>query len=200
MPVGVNMTLVGQWQQALRATRGLAHRFKKAQEQAVAQEAHMLAGKVVQRITRGIPPPLAASTRMTRRRGGTKTLMATGGLRRSIRAHKVSAEAWFVGILKSARGKGGTALYNIGSVHEHGATVLVEITERSRAFLMAKFKGRNAGTFGGSAGGGSGGTGIAVIKIPPRPFLKPTFEEHAKPADVRKRFEQRFAKLFLVTR
>jgi hypothetical protein len=157
----------------------------------------MLAGKVVEYIGKGVPPPLAASTRMVRKRGGSKPLNATGGLRRSIRAHKVSDGEWFVGILKSARGKSGEALYNIGSVHENGATVVVEITDRSLAFLMAKFKGRNAGSFGGSVGGGSAGVGtIAVIKIPPRPFLAPTFEKHAKPQDVRKRFEQRFARLF----
>jgi hypothetical protein len=37
-------------------------------------------------------------------------------------------------------------------------------------------------------------TGVAVLQIPPRPFLAPVFEKFAKPEDVSRRFLARVAK------
>jgi phage gpG-like protein len=189
---GVSVKLIGEWKRALRTTNKLARGYKRAQDQAIAQEAQQMAKKMVRKVESGVPPALEPSTLAVRKRGGTKTLQATGGLKRSIKAHKVDTETWFAGILKTAKSGTGEGLANLGSVHEKGATIVVDITPRSRRFLMAKFRAE-----GILEPKGSFGLPIAVVKIPERPFITPVIEAE-DPGEIRKRIEQRFQLLFVV--
>ena len=93
----------------------------------------------------------------------------------------------FVGVLRKARGKGGSSLANVAEIHEFGAgPFVVPMTPKMRRFLFALLK--KAGVEPSNSGGGKG---VVVIQIPPRPFLRPAFEAFKK--GVQKRFLQRIA-------
>lgn len=183
---------VGGWQQAQRILRAGPARFRRAVDRAVLQEAQLYKKEVVQGLTSGRPAgktlePLSPTTLATRRgRGmrGSKPLIARGDLRRSVTVVKGPFGGAFVGVLRSARGSEGQSLVNVAAVHEQGETVVVRLTPSSRRFLMMIL--REAGI---EPGGGGGGTGIAVIRIPARPFLRPVFDKLSKgaPARVTKR-------------
>ncbi|MCA9561164.1 MAG: hypothetical protein KC583_21595, partial [Myxococcales bacterium] len=85
----------------------------------------------------------------------------------------------FVGVLRSARGSDGQTLVNVAQVQEFGKTVVVQLTPKARRFLMMVL--REAG-IEPSAGGGKG---IAVVRIPARPFLRPVFDKLSKDAPAR---------------
>jgi hypothetical protein len=61
------------------------------------------------------------------------------------------------------------------------------MTPKMRRFLFAML--RKAGIEPTSSGGGKG---VVVIRIPPRPFLRPAFESFSK--GVQKRFLRRIAR------
>jgi len=179
---------VGGWQQAQRILRAGPARFRRAVDRAVLQEAQLYKKEIVRGLTSGRPggktlEPLSPTTLATRRaRGmrGSKPLIARGDLRRSITVVKGPFGGAFVGVLRSARGSDGQSLVNVAAVHELGKTVVVRLTPTSRRFLMMIL--REAGI---EPGGGGGGTGIAVIRIPARPFLRPVFDKLSKGAPAR---------------
>lgn len=179
---------VGGWQTARRFLAVAPARFRRAMDQAVRQEALLYKKEIVQGLTTGEPggkpfAPLAKTTLATRRaRGmrGTKPLIARGDLRRSITLVTVKPGEVFVGILRSARGRDGQALVNVAAVHELGKVVVFRLTPASRRFLAMVL--REAGIE--PRGGGNPG-GIVVVRIPPRPFLRPVFDKLAKGAPAR---------------
>ena len=169
----------------------MVSKFQVAANQSAAREAQLLRKMMVTGIRDGAPGgqkflPLKASTLAVKKRGGSKPLIATGGLRNSITAKKIGGgviDSWFVGVLRSAN----SGAANLAEVHEFGATMVIPLTKKSRAFLAAKF-----GASGGS-GSGAGKTGIIIVRVPARPFVRPTAEAYAQPKDVKKRFEQNMA-------
>lgn len=187
---------VGGWNEARRILRAGPLRFRRAVDRAVLQEAQLYKKEVVRGITTGSPggktfEPLSETTLATRRaRGmrGTKPLIARGDLRRSISVVKGPFGGAFVGVLRSARGSDGQRLVNVAQVHEFGKTVVVQLTPKARRFLMMIL--RQAGI---EPSGGGGGRGIAVVRIPARPFLKPVFDKLSK--DAPKRVTRRVALL-----
>jgi len=192
MMVGVKVTKTGQWSQASAVVNTMIGTFSKAQRQATLKEAHLMRAEIVKGIRSGAPggvpfKPLAPTTLAVRAllgRGGKKPLIVSGGLRNSIRV-KEQGDAVFVGVLRSAdKGKA-----NIAELNEFGSRpIVVPITAKSRRFLMAAF--RKAGTIQPSATG----TTVAVIRIPPRPFVRPVAESQLfAPAVVKKRFERNLA-------
>lgn len=135
-----------------------------------------------------------------------KALIDTGALFRAIKVKRIRGGEYFVGVLRTARSKTGTGLANLGAVHEYGATIAIKVTPKMvRAFYaklrragdtMAKAAGsaRRAKTergrqraqarlpVGGSKRGKvSGGAfkpgSTIVIRIPPRPFLQPVYDQ-----------------------
>ena len=195
----VRVTKVGDWSLARRILSSASRRFKVAIDQAVLQEAQFFRTKIVEGLREGAPggqafAALAPTTIAIRRfRGfkGTKPLVVRGDLRNSITVVK-EGEGAFVGVLRSAKGKGGQSLVNVAAVHEFGSrAVAVKLTPKARRFLHAAF--RSAGL--DAPAGDRPSTGIAVIKVPARPFLRPVFETHGKPEEVSRRFLDRVAKL-----
>lgn len=180
---------VGDWQAARRFLAAAPRRFHRALDQAVRQEALLYKKEIVQGLTTGQPggkplAPLAESTLATRRaRGlrGTKPLIARGDLRRSITLVTVKPGEVFVGILRSARGRDGQALVNVAAVQEFGKTVVFRLTPKARRFLAMAL--REAGR--APRGGGGAPGGIAIVRIPPRPFFRPVFDKLAKGAPAR---------------
>jgi len=185
----------GDWALARRILAGGGARLKGAISTALKQEAQGLRKEIVEGITKQAPggqafTPLAATTiaaRQIKGFGGSKALIRRGDLRNSITVVGDEDQV-FVGVLRKARGKGGSSLANVAEVHEFGAgPFVVPMTPKMRRFLFALLK--KAGVEPSSSGGGKG---VVVIQIPPRPFLRPAFEAFKK--GVQKRFLGRIAR------
>lgn len=204
MPV----VLTGAWLVARRILATGAPRVRRAIDQAVMQEAQLLRGEIVRGLTEQAPGgnpirPLAQSTILKRRLlrfQGTKALIVRSDLRRSVTVQRTSAGA-FVGVLRSARGRDGASLANVAQMNEFGSRpIVIRITPRMRRFLIAMFgKGEGGrdrrGRFTSSAFQGGPGTGIVVVQIPARPFVRPAVEKlFSNESEVRDRFLGRIAR------
>ena len=190
---------VGDWDVARRFVSTASRRFKEAVDKAVLQEAQFFRTKIVEGIREQAPggqpfAPLAPTTLAVRRfRGfkGTKALIVRGDLRNSIVVVKQPGGV-FVGILRTAKGKAGQPLVNVAAVHEFGSRpIVVKLTPKARRFLHAAF--RAAGLDAPASDRPS--VGIAVIRVPARPFLRPIFEKHGQTEDVARRFVEGVARL-----
>jgi phage gpG-like protein len=195
----MRVTKVGAWQSVRRILDSAPKRIRAAEEKAVLQEAQFFRTKIVDGLRSGAPggqalQPLAPTTlaiRKLRGFGGTKPLIRQGDLRNSIAVVK-EGDGVFVGVLRSATSRAGGSLVDIAALHEFGSRpIIVKITPKVRALLHAAF--RKAGLDQPRADRPS--TGVAVIRIPARPFLRPVFEKYGAPEDVAKRFMERVAKL-----
>lgn len=144
----------GDWGRARRAT-GPAQvaKLKGVIKRAVRREAERLRAEIVVGITKQAPggkafkplSPLTIAKRKAMGFSGTKALIHTGELRRSI-ATVQAGDAVFVGI--PLRSGGGEKLVRIGQMNEFG----------SNPIIIPRGK-RNV-----------------VVRIPARPFLRPSFE------------------------
>jgi hypothetical protein len=195
--VNVRLNKIGQWPLARRILAG-GRRVKDAIDKAVLQEAQFFRTKIVEGLREQAPggqpfAPLAPTTLAIRRfRGfkGTKALMVRGDLRNSITVVRQPGGV-FVGVLRTARGKGGQSLVNVAAVHEFGSRpITIKLTPKARRFLHAAF--RAAGL--DAPASDRPATGIAVIKVPARPFLRPVFEKYGDAEEVSKRFLDRVAR------
>lgn len=189
----VKVLRTGKWEVARRilAEGGghAAHRVHKAIDQAAGQEAQFMRKMVVQGLREQAPGgqafrPLAETTlakRALRRFRGTKTLLVRGDLSRSITVRREHEGVYFIGVLKTARGRDGAPLANVAELNEFGSKpIVIRITARMRRFLalLARETGHE------STGGGGGGTGIIVVRIPARPFMRPVAEKYYGDKDV----------------
>lgn len=137
--------------------------------------------------------PLTIAIRRFSGFGGTKALVVRGDLRNSIKVVKESRAKYFVGVLRTAKGRDGRSLVNIAQIHEFGTgPIVIQVTKKMRGFLAAAF----TAAFGGiSQGGGGFSTGIIVTRVPARPFFRPVFEKFGRPAEQRRRFLWRLSKI-----
>jgi hypothetical protein len=191
------VTKVGPWSRVGQLLAAAPLRLQAAIDKAVLQEAQFLRAKIVEGIREQAPggrafAPLAPTTlaiRKFRGFGGTKALLVHGDLRNSITATKVGDQV-FVGVLRTARTRTGQSLVDVAAQHELGSRPIVtRLTPKARAFLHAVF--RRAGL---DKPAGRGSSGIAVIRVPARPFFAPVFERYAQPDEVSRRFLDRVAK------
>lgn len=161
--------LIGDWKLAKKVLDTAPAAFDRALKKAIRHEAEKIAGMIRAKIASNVPPPNAAST--VKNKGSSKTLIDTGEMRNSVQVVWKGKFNAFIGIPAKAR-KSATSLADI---HENGRVIVQQMTDKQRKFLHAKLGG----------GGGGGGTGVIVIHIPARPFIKPVFEayaSHAKPS------------------
>ncbi len=82
----------------------------------------------------------------------------------------------------------------MAKVQEEGSRpISIRMTPKMRRFLFAMFgRSRNRPVEGPP----EGGTGIIVVRIPARPFLRPVFDKFAKKTVIRQRFLDRVAICF----
>lgn len=188
---GVRKT--GPWEQTSRMLSRAAGGLEGAIMTALRQEAEMLRGTIVKGITAQAPggqaftplSKLTLASRALKGRGGSKALIETASLRNSIKAEVKGNLAAFVGVPRSAQTKGGKSAMNIAQIHEFGgAPVIQKITPKMRRFLFALY--RKAGI---EPDTDKAGRGVVVHQIPPRPFLRPSFEQWKQ--GVRERFHKR---------
>jgi len=196
----------GDWDKVRKILSSGSKMIADASKKSLLQEGHYLRGRMVTGIRDQAPggkrfkplSPLTLAARRLKGFRGTKALMVRGDLRNSIAVHSRGI-AVFVGILRTARTVDGKDLINVAEVHEWGAVVVLKLTPRMRRFLGVLMK---------EAHGGEGqdiprpfwllkgsGKRTIVIRVVPRPFVRPTFEAHGRPADVKRRLEERMAKL-----
>ena len=187
----------GDWELARRVLAAGPARVKEALGTAIRQEAHLLRREIVEGITAQAPggrafEPLAPTTLAARRLAGfrgTKALLRNSDLRNAIVVIAEGNEA-FIGVARTARAPKGTSLMNVASIHEFGAgPFVIPMTPRMRRFLFVLL--RRAGVEPRSRGGKV--QGAVVVRIPPRPFLRPAFEAFSK--GVEERFLRRVARL-----
>jgi hypothetical protein len=195
---GPGVSLFGDWGKAKAILGNLEQKFEAAADRAMMQEAQFLRGEIVKYMREGAILPLDAKTIAVRAFigfKGTKPLIHSADMRNSIQVTRLGKQV-FVGILRTAKSKGGKDLANIAQMMEEGATVVVPITAKSRRFYHAALAAAGIALPKMHGAGGGGGVAIAVVHIPARPFMGPVFEKHAKPEDVRARFFARMAELF----
>jgi len=149
-------------------------------ETALRREAEGLRAEIVDGLTNQAPgghpiEPLAATTLAARRLegfDGTKALIRRADLRNAITVTVRGLRA-FVGVpRKTVHGKD---LADIAQMNEFGfGPIVIAMTDGMRRFLFALL--REAGSDVGTGHGGGGGTGMVIVHIPARPFLRPAFE------------------------
>ena len=193
----LKVTRIGDWTRVGPLLARAPERVQQAIDKAMLQEGQFLRTQIVEGIREQAPggrafAPLAPTTlaiRKFRGFGGTKALLVRGDLRNSITVTR-DGDKVLVGVLRTARNRAGQPLVDIAAMNEHGSRPIVtKLTPKARAFLHAAF--RKAGL--DAPGAGQPSTGIAVVQIPPRPFLAPVFEKYARPEDVSRRFLERIA-------
>lgn len=195
------MKLVGDWGKAAKLATGLQQRFQSAVAAAVMAEGQYLRGQIVKGIRSGAPggkafaplSPITLAIRKFRGFGGGKPLIVSGGLIGAIVAIRTAAGI-FVGVLRSARSKGGKSLANIAQIQEEGRTWTQVLSPKARRFLFAALRASGLSSAGTrSKSGPGGGPGTITITIPARPFIGPVLEREGKPEAVAKRFWERVA-------
>lgn len=164
----VNVKLTGPWAQTAKALGVAPKKIMSAYRKA----ARPLLGELRDNIRKGYKkasPGLAASTLLARKltgRGGSKPLFVSGDLRNSV-SLKRAGSGYFVGIMRTAGGKSGFPLANLGQIHEEGRTFAVPATKRSKHFL-AKLYGVPAIA--------NSTVDFFIVTIPARPVFAPAFK------------------------
>jgi hypothetical protein len=119
--------------------------------------------------------PISPATKLARRAlgiSGDKALISRGELMNSISLRR-DGKSWFVGIPKKRKGR--TTLAQAAQIQEEGyGPVAIKMTPQMRKFLFGVvFK--NSPNKGNNA---EGGDSFLIIKVPPRPFIKPVFDKY----------------------
>ncbi len=183
----MTVSRTGDWARARRLLAAAPLRLQHAVDRSLRQEAELLRTKIVQGITRQAPggealkPPsaLTLATRKLRGFGGSKSLLVRADLRNAISTVVRGAKA-FVGVPRKARGKDGKSLVDVAQLMEFGSRpIVIPMTPAMRRFLFALLKSAKKDSSAGS------GSGVVVVQIPARPFLRPAFKKFAKGAQAR---------------
>ncbi|HHV62119.1 MAG TPA: hypothetical protein GXX51_05715 [Firmicutes bacterium] len=174
----------GDWDKAIRIFTGLDLKYRQAIKRALNRVGVYVRDKIKRGIRDQAPggrefSPLSELT--IRRKGSSKALIETGDFIGAVTFKVVGGDAVFVGLLRSARGKDGQSLVNIGEVHEFGC--VIPVTPKMRGFFR--------GVFGVNLK-----PSTTAIRIPPRPYLRPVLEAEAD--NVIRIFQEELAKLFKV--
>lgn len=184
---GVLVELIGDWEKASKSLTGMGDKFKASIPKAVAEEGEFIRGKMVATIEAGIPPPLSPLTAVF---GGDPGRLPLASYAQQIVVRKVG-DGVFVGIPPGSRRA------EIAELQERGASFMVAMSDKQRRFVMAKL--REAGLLPARVRGANRAPqplgAFLTIRIPARPFVDPTLERWAKPADVEARFRARLSKL-----
>ena len=165
---------VGDWKAAMALLAAGPAAVKAAIPKALMQEGLHFEASMKKNIGKGVAGIEA------RANGSSRPLVKSGDLRASIHAEK-DGDAVFIGINKGAPGHGGKVA-NIAAVHEFGATIMQLMTPKQRRYLFGVvFKGEAKS----SMSGGGAMKGYLFIRIPARPFIRPTFDREGPGAPAR---------------
>lgn len=184
--------LIGQWPIAKKIVKTMIGKLERAGERAIDQEAHRLRSIIVTGLRTQEPggeafkslSPLTIAVRQFMGFKGKKALIRKGDMRNGIVVRIVKDgknKARFIGILRTARSTTGKSLVNVAKLQEFGGgPFLVPITPKSSKFYHLALK--RAGIIQPKRGFSltSGHLNVAIVRIPARPFLRPSFEQYKK--------------------
>lgn len=197
----------GKWGKVFETLTGYKNNHEQAAKAALMQEAQFLRTKMIEGLREQAPggkkfKPLTPETLAIRRFlgfKGTKALLKHGDLKNAIVVKRESSGTIFIGIPKTARGRGGHGLYDIAIVHEHGSKpIVIKMTPKMRALLHMAFTKAGINRRDQVRAwrkGAYASTGIIVVQIPARPFIGPVIEQFGKPEDVERRLADRYSLL-----
>lgn len=124
--------------------------------------------------------PLSPVTLALRKAGGfsgSKALIRTGTLRASVTVVEEHGGVIFVGVHRKSAGR-----VNIAEMQEFGG--MIRMSPKQRRFIFANI--RKAGLPPLSVGANNARGPYGWIVIPPRPFIRPWFNEYTRHADLAK--------------
>ena len=192
----MSVAKIGDWARAAESLGRAARGMNSSIDRALRAEAQGLRTEIISGLTDQAPggspiQALAPSTLAARRLAGfrgTKALVRRADLRNAITvvARDMSA---FVGVpRKTVRGND---LVDVAKENEFGfGPIVIRITERMRRFLAVLL--REMGGDRQAAKGAGGGSGVVIVNVPARPFLRPAFEKWR--VGVRERFLRRIGR------
>lgn len=175
---------VGQWAEVRSALNIASTKLGIAISKALKEEAEFFAKEIKANLISGGSKygkkfkALAKTTVEARKlRGikGKKPLIATKTLLNSIKAIPKGRNKYFVGIDRSARAPKGGSLAEVARLNEEGGVITINTSSMSGAFF--KFLGMLMKKSGKSKPSSKRPKGVIIIKIPPRPFIAPVFQE-----------------------
>lgn len=160
---------IGDWDKASRTLVGMSGRVQKALIKGLGRAGQRMRTEIRKGIKAGAPggnalEPLTAFT--IHRKGSSKPLIDNSDLLDSI-TYEVDKQqlAVFIGVLRSAQNRDGESLVDLALVHEEGA--VIPVTPKMRGYFMWAFGIRLKPS-------------TQFITIPARPFLRPSFQAHAR--------------------
>lgn len=168
------LKLVGDWKKAKEVITAAPDDLEQALESAVLGLGEKYAGLIRKKMGSNVAPPNSPFTVMAKR--SSKTLINKGDLRNSVTAIRVGRFQVFVGVPRTAKTKVASPIgesARLANILENGAIIVMQMTDKQRRYLHA--------TIGKKASKTStkeGNTGVLVIHIPARPFIRPVFDEH----------------------
>ena len=194
----MSVKLTGDWARTKQVLARAPAIINAASVQSIKKEAHALRAEMIKGITRQAPggaqfTPLSELTLAIRKmRGfsGSKALIDRGDLRNAINViFRHGGTSAFIGVPRKARSKKKGPMIDVAKVHEFGAgPFIIPKTDKMRRFIFAALK----------AGGikpesnGTRRSGVVVINIPARPFIRPAFHKYSKEGF--KRFQKEFSR------
>lgn len=195
----MKVSTFGDWFKVQKILSESGKKLETATKKAVLQEGQFFRNKIVEGFDTQAPGGdrwSALSTRTLVRRAyqgfkGTKALIVRGDLRNSVAVVQQGGEV-FVGVQRTKKNKDGKSLVNIAEIHEFGfGPWVIIMSAKMRRFLHAMFS-----VLGVPPKPTTGSTGMLVINIPARPFLRPIWAKYGSPPDqVANRFLSRLAHL-----
>jgi hypothetical protein len=159
--VNLRLEMTGPWEHAREIERGaLREAIRRGMARGIAKGAVAIQARIKKNIARGRPEHAALHPFTIAQKGSERPLVDHGDLLNGVSVQFLSELVAFIGVSRGARAKG-QDLVSIAAVQEFGATI--KVTPRMRAFLHAKGLHLKPST--------------KAIVIPPRPYVRPAWEE-----------------------
>lgn len=192
-------TTYGKWNEVFRTLGNAPRDLAEAKKKALLQEAQFLRTKILEGLREQAPGgskfvPLSPQTIAIRKFlgfKGTKALLKRGDLRNAIAVLDLGRTI-FIGVPRTAKSATGENLADVAALNEFGGKPqVIKITPKMAFLLHAAF--RAAGL--PKKDPHRPVTGIIVVQIPARPFIRPIMEKFGEAKMVEKRMAERMQKL-----
>lgn len=189
----------GKWSEVFKTLGSAPRDIAEAKRKVLLQEAQFLRTKILEGLREQAPggekfkelSPQTIAIRKFMGFKGTKALMKRGDLRNAVAVVDMG-DTIFIGVPRTAKGAGGQNLVDVAELNEYGGKPhVIKMTPKMSALLHAAF--REAGL--PKKDPHAPVTGIVVVQVPARPFIRPVMEQYGRATDVEKRMADRLQKL-----
>lgn len=189
----------GKWSEVFKTLGNAPRDIAEAKKKVLLQEAQFLRTKILEGLREQAPggskfkelSPQTIAIRKFLGFKGTKALLKHGDLRNAIAVLDMG-DTIFIGVPRTAKGAGGQNLVDVAELNEYGGKPhVIKLTPKMSALLHTAFKAAGLPKKNPHAPT----TGIIVVQVPARPFIRPVMEKYGEPKDVEKRMAERLQKL-----